>query len=279
MHVRCDSTVRSTLAPSTSDLPFQEYPLVPPNVTSPALRLQFVGIESKKRHDAKESMIAILQPYESFSRLNPRKPQQTMGVRFRYTTSRRRTRLYLRYAILFFLVWNFVEVFYILHRVTREIDVPSWKHPAYSPVSGRKVFIASIHWNNEPILRERWNDAVVELVKALHPDNVFVSIYESGSWDDTKGALRDLDRRLASMDTPRNITLSDTTHADEISQPPGDEGWVTTSTGKKELRRIPYLARLRNISLRPLMELHRKGVEFDRVLFLNDVAFTVSFLI
>ena len=43
-----------------------------------------------------------------------------------------------------------------------------------------------------------------------------------------------------------------------------------------ELRRIPYLARLRNLVMEPLFELRESGVVFDKILFLNDVVFTTQ---
>jgi len=127
-------------------------------------------------------------------------------------------------------------------------------------------------------LRSHWNNAVVELARTLGPENVFISVYESGSWDDSKGALRELDSRLERLGVPRNITLSETTHLDEISRHPDGRGWIKTPRGRMELRRIPYLARLRNLTLRPLEELLEQGKTFDRILFLNDVVFTVRAL-
>jgi hypothetical protein len=47
------------------------------------------------------------------------------------------------------------------------------------------------------MLRSHRNDALVALVAALGQDNVFITIHESGSWDNSKGALRDLDTGLA----------------------------------------------------------------------------------
>ena len=90
--------------------------------------------------------------------------------------------------------------------------------------------------------------------------------------------MRDLDARLDALGAPRNITLSDVTHEDEINAQPAEEGWIETSRGRKELRRIPYLARLRNWSLSILEDLAREGVTFDTILFLNDVVFTVGLL-
>jgi hypothetical protein len=141
-----------------------------------------------------------------------------------------------------------------------------------------RVLIASIHWNNEQILRSHWNDAVIALANALGRENVFIAIYESGSWDDSKGALRELDMALAAHNIRRNITLSETTHLDEISVAEKGSGWIDTPRGKRELRRIPYLSKLRNWALQPLQELVRQGEQFDKVLFLNDVIFNVCLM-
>jgi hypothetical protein len=139
-----------------------------------------------------------------------------------------------------------------------------------------KVFIASIHWNNEEILRSHWVPALLELVSHLGEKNVYVSVQESGSWDDSKGALRELDEALGKAGVRRRIILDDTTHADEIGKTPAESGWIQTSrSATKELRRVPYLAKLRNLVLEPLEELAGKGERFDRVLFVNDVVFTV----
>ena len=138
-----------------------------------------------------------------------------------------------------------------------------------------KIFIASIHWNNERILRSNWNLAVLDLVEYFGKENVYISVYESGSWDESKNALRVLDQDLERLGVERTITLDETTHADELQKPITD-GWVETPRGKKELRRIPYLSRLRNMVLEPLNERGPHRSKFDKVLFLNDVVFTVS---
>ena len=142
---------------------------------------------------------------------------------------------------------------------------------------GHRIFIASIHWNNEKILRSRWTQAVLELVEYFGPDNVYVSIHESGSWDDSKTILRELDRDLESLRVRRTITLEGSTHKDEI-QKPSTAGWIDTPRGKKELRRIPFLSKLRNKVLKPLNELALDDVKFDKILFLNDVAFEVPYI-
>ncbi|KAL6353097.1 hypothetical protein LRP88_13585 [Fusarium phalaenopsidis] len=136
-----------------------------------------------------------------------------------------------------------------------------------------RVYIASLHWNNERTLRDSWNQGLLDLVSVLGPSNVFVSLYESGSRDGSKDAVGELDKTLEVMGVPRNITLDKTTHADAMVSPPREpgNGWAETQRGKIELRRISYLARLRNISLQPLRAMARNGIEFDYVLFLGDV--------
>lgn len=141
--------------------------------------------------------------------------------------------------------------------------------------SGGKIFIASIHWNNEAILRSHWIPGVLGLVKHFGEKNVYVSVQESGSWDDSKGALRDLDQALEKAGVGRKIILDDTTHEDEIKRAPADSGWIQTPRGLTELRRVPYLARLRNLVIEPLQELASAGEHFDKILFINDVVFTV----
>lgn len=163
-----------------------------------------------------------------------------------------------------------LEALFIQHRVST-VD----RIPPTPPRQFERIFIASAHWNNEAILRSHWNNAVIQLAKTCGPDNILVSTFESGSWDDSKGALRDLDLELDRLGVRRNLTLSEITHQDEISRPPS-EGWIDTPRGRKELRRIHYLARLRNQTLRPLEDLARNGIVFDKVLFLNDVVFTVG---
>lgn len=53
-------------------------------------------------------------------------------------------------------------------------------------------------------------------------------------------------------------------------------GWIFTGRGKSgwEIRRIPYLAKLRNKAMEPLRGLS-PGEKFNKVLWINDVVFTV----
>jgi hypothetical protein len=161
---------------------------------------------------------------------------------------------------------------------------PSRRVPPHSVAPNKqKIFIASIHRNSEWILRIHWNEAIVNLIKHLGIENVFVSIYESGSQDNTKGALSDLDFELKELGVHRSIELDKTLDEQiaEIMTPPEavEEGWIATPRGKIEMRRIPYLARLRNRVMEKLDAEAKVGRTYDIVLWLNDVVFTVRIML
>lgn len=143
-----------------------------------------------------------------------------------------------------------------------------------------KVYIAANHWISAKVLKPYWINGLLLLIQQLGPENVFVSIYENGSWDTTPALLRDLDAELGRLGVKRRVLIEAITHREQVEEivAQGDDkpGWVWTSRGKKELRRIPMLARLRNRLLEPLEDLKKQGeANFDRILFLNDVVFTV----
>lgn len=141
-------------------------------------------------------------------------------------------------------------------------------------LGSERIYIASIHWNNEAVLKQYWVPALLRLVKAIGQENVFVSIQESGSWDDSKGALTYLEQELEKEGIRKKIILDPTTHLDEINKPPAKSGWIMTPRDKMELRRIPYLAGLRNLVMEPLYQMEQEGEKFDKILFLNDIVFT-----
>ena len=182
----------------------------------------------------------------------------------------RRLRL-VKMLFILFITWNCIDVL----NVRRNLYSVQVYTERSTILPNQRIFIASLHWNSEVLLRSHWNNAIVELARLLGPENIHISIYESGSWDDTKGALSVLDHDLEKLGVPRTIALAETTHFDELAKTPGP-GWIHTSGGKTELRRIPYLARLRNTALKPLEELEKSGIRFDNILFLNDVVFSVA---
>ena len=144
----------------------------------------------------------------------------------------------------------------------------------------QSVYIASAQWNSGKLLEAQWIPSLLQLVNELKAANisVFVSIYENGSWDSTKTLLTQLRQTLEDSDVRHQITIDDTSHEQIIvkaQNDPTSEGWLQTAYGK-ELRRISYLAGVRNEALRPLATLNKSGVRFDKILYINDVVFSVG---
>ena len=186
--------------------------------------------------------------------------------------------------VLLFRRWN--RPLLLLVAVSLSLDIlltiqtsrvgPSLSYNTHS--SGEKIFIAGLHWNDEALIRSHWAPAVLALVQHLGVENVYVSTIEGGSWDNTTAALWEFDAELQKLGVKRSIaSLPLLTHEAVVNRlpEPGEQGWIDTPRGKRELRRIPYLASLRNHAMLPLEKLAGQ-MRFDRVLWLNDVIFTVS---
>ena len=98
------------------------------------------------------------------------------------------------YIVVTLLVWSFLDAL-LVHR---RLSLAAREHQSLPAVCEPiRIYIASLHWNNEAILREFWNQGVVAIARAFGLDNIYVNIQESGSWDDSKGALSEL---AASLD-------------------------------------------------------------------------------
>lgn len=192
--------------------------------------------------------------------------------------ARRRGRLrrtWLRLVLILLFIGLSVDYF-----LTIALEAPPTRVSPMLSSSEDRIFIASMHWTNELMLRSHWNAAVLNLVRHFGTDNVYISILESGSMDDSKAALRELDTELELLGVERSIELLDTTHEDEMNRIPGpqEDGWIFTSRGRKELRRIPYLSGIRNRVMEKLNILAERESDkrmFDKILWLNDVIFTV----
>lgn len=150
--------------------------------------------------------------------------------------------------------------------------------------SNESFFIVSVHRNTGAILPE-WGAAVLALVDYLGSANVYFSALESGSQDDTKDKLTALKAQLDDRHVPNTVTLGQTVwqQLDEMwARPapdaPRQEGWIWNQEDKVyDKRRITYLARERNRAMEPMLQAEeRRGVTFDKVLWLNDVIFDVE---
>ncbi|KAJ3077976.1 capsular associated protein [Quaeritorhiza haematococci] len=116
-----------------------------------------------------------------------------------------------------------------------------------------KYFVAANFHNNEAVLPDLIAQ-LLHLVAFFGPDRLFVSVFESGSEDKTKDILRHLNDTLDVLGVSRRIKISD-----EKRNPEG--------------HRIEYLAHIRNEAMTPLYE---TDIDFDRVIFMNDVFYCAN---
>jgi hypothetical protein len=108
----------------------------------------------------------------------------------------------------------------------------------------------------------QWGDALVQLIDLLGHDNVFLSLYENNSGQKGRQALQALAQRIQSN---KSIVVDEQTTFDACPR-------VTLPNGQKRIRRIDYLAALRNRALQPLDDT-QKHIKYDKLLYLNDVYF------
>lgn len=152
-----------------------------------------------------------------------------------------------------------------------------------SPIRGEKIYIQAQFWTSAISLYNGWSDTLLQLCQILGPSNVFVSIVESGSLDNTKEFLQFLEYKLGEAGVERSVQMSNWSHADELNRA-NEEGVLhfpqyegeDANDGRRrewEVRRIPFLAKERNRGLEPLVEMGRQGRRFDKILVLNDVVF------
>ncbi|EST10220.2 Mannosyltransferase 1, CMT1 [Kalmanozyma brasiliensis GHG001] len=125
-----------------------------------------------------------------------------------------------------------------------------------APAQPIRVFIVSNLYNSEEIL-PTYTSSLKSLINELGADNVFVSIYESHSTDNTKPMLVELDRDLAHMNVSRRVLTDD----------------KAIRKGKHSLvsDRVDFLANVRNTAMQPLADTTEK---YTHVLWINDVVFT-----
>jgi len=125
-----------------------------------------------------------------------------------------------------------------------------------------KVFIAaSLYDRGGELAGGQWGMQLLELIDLLGDQNVFVSIYENDSGEKGQSALRELEQQIRS---PKAIVFEE--HLDFKTLPS-----VTIPGGEKRVKRIEYLAQVRNKALKPLEE--NPVIQYDKLLYLNDILF------
>ncbi|KAK9234895.1 cryptococcal mannosyltransferase 1-domain-containing protein [Lipomyces kononenkoae] len=124
--------------------------------------------------------------------------------------------------------------------------------------NSQKYYIAANLRNNEAIL-DHWGRELIQAIKILGSENVYVSIVENDSEDRTPDKLRELSLQFISLSIAHTIeTLTGVrpgTHAGP---------WNNIS------ERVTYLTKIRNMALEPLSNIN---TGFSRIIYLNDVLF------
>lgn len=107
------------------------------------------------------------------------------------------------------------------------------------------------------LIEGAWGDSLAELVELIGRERVYVSIF-GGPTD----ALRTLDSRLR---CEKRLVSEEVDRLNMSSIPK-----TKLPTGEERIKRIAYLAEVRNKALEPMEKMERR---FDKVLFINDVFF------
>jgi hypothetical protein len=147
------------------------------------------------------------------------------------------------------------------HYKTLRNQVHSSGSPGRGNIENQKVYIAAVLYDPEgTIANGRWGDAILQLIELLGEQNVFLSIYENNSAQEGENALQALADRV-------------TCNKSIVSEPGlslGKIPRVAIPGGNMRIRRIDYLAEVRNRALKPLQS---AGMTYDKIIYLNDVIF------
>lgn len=128
------------------------------------------------------------------------------------------------------------------------------KHKDYNP-RNQTYYIASNLYNSEAILPQ-YTKALLQFIQDVGPKNVFVSIYENNSKDQTPRMLRELDAEMQRYGVRRNIRTD------------------VKNKEFQEKERIDRLAHIRNEAMAPMLRDAPSGLDhrtFSKVIFVNDV--------
>jgi hypothetical protein len=148
----------------------------------------------------------------------------------------------------------------LLWQVSFNVPYADSRAPGFELDTKETVFIAA-NIIDPKLITGAWGRNLLELVERVGKDRVFVSIYGGPT-----EALRHLESML---ECDSSIVSEEEEPLDLDSMPR-----TTLPTGEKRVKRIAFLAEVRNKALEPL-EKHKKAKEkkWDKVLFINDVYF------
>ncbi|KAL0942085.1 uncharacterized protein CTRU02_204848 [Colletotrichum truncatum] len=129
-----------------------------------------------------------------------------------------------------------------------------------------KVFIAvSLYDPDGGIAGGEWGKNVLDLIHMIGEENVFLSIYENDSGEKGSAALEEFKNNVPCK---HNILIEDSVDYRIFPH-------ITMPDGTQRLKRLAYLAEMRNRALYPLDQFDPEVgvVKYDKILFLNDAMF------
>ncbi|KAH7104950.1 cryptococcal mannosyltransferase 1-domain-containing protein [Auriculariales sp. MPI-PUGE-AT-0066] len=138
-------------------------------------------------------------------------------------------------------------------RFRGEIDLAVAKPRPQGYGKGEKIFLAAMFHQNEPVL-PFWIEQMNRVIQWVGTDNIYISILESYSTDNSPLILEQWDKELERKGVKRQIL----TNFNEIKRP---DKMLT------DIHRMEFLSATRNRVLAPLKTMP----DFDRMLFSNDI--------
>ncbi|CAI6334360.1 unnamed protein product [Periconia digitata] len=139
------------------------------------------------------------------------------------------------------------------------------REPGRANVYNEKVFIAASIYEKEGALTSgAWGNSMRELVDLLGPENVHLSLYENDADGLTKQSLARFERNL-----PCNKTIV----SEDLDLHSLPRVALPNPAAAPRIKRIAFLADVRNKALAPLSTATQAGIRFDRLLYVNDVNF------
>ncbi|KAI5781267.1 cryptococcal mannosyltransferase 1-domain-containing protein [Geopyxis carbonaria] len=161
-----------------------------------------------------------------------------------------------------------------------EGDVTKHTRAGRGNPDGEKIFIAA-NIVNADLINNEWGPRVMELLDLLGPENVFISVFENDSGPETRAALHTLDARIAAHMPAAGRSIVST------QLPFSGVARTQVRPGESYVKRIAYLAEVRNRALLPLLgdipslsAWHQPAYPpYARILFLNDVVFEPTELV
>ena len=146
------------------------------------------------------------------------------------------------------------------YRELRAIIEASKNHGRANP-ENLKIFIAaSLYDAGGKLLGGAWGQSVLQLTDMLGYENVYLSIYENESDADAQHAQT----RFKEMVQCKYSLVYDTEIMAKVPR-------IKLPDGSQRIKRMAYLAEVRNRALLPLEE--KPVVHYDKILYLNDVVF------